>query len=60
MSDPTGMPLTAAVALVRDRRGPEDVAVSSMGSAREWMALGPLLMNFGTLVTISALAPPNL
>lgn len=100
MSAPHGMPLTTAVALVRERRGPEDVVVSSMGSAREWMALGPLhdldlvlvpsamghatsmglglalaqpsrrvivlsgdgslLMNLGTLVTISAQAPPNL
>lgn len=100
MSAPSGMPLTAAVALVRDQRGPDDVVVSSMGSAREWMALGPLhaldlvlvpsamghatsmglglalaqprrrvlvlsgdgslLMNLGTLVTISAHAPANL
>lgn len=37
-----GMSLVEAVRLVRDRRGPTDVVVSSMGNAREWMALGPL------------------
>lgn len=95
-----GMPATEAVALVRERRGPADVVVTSMGSAREWMALGPLhdldlvlvpsamghatsmglglalaqparrvivlsgdgslLMNLGTLISISAAAPANL
>ena len=94
------MPVTPAVALVRSTRRDEDVVVSSMGAAREWMALGPLherdlvlvpsamghatciglglalaqpahrvivlvgdgaiLMNLGTLVTISAHAPRNL
>ncbi|MDH5234814.1 MAG: thiamine pyrophosphate-dependent enzyme [Gemmatimonadota bacterium] len=97
---PQGMPIRDAVGLIRERRGPDDVVVSSMGSAREWMALGPLhaldlvlvpsamghvtsmglglalaqparrvivlsgdgslLMNLGTLVTISAQAPTNL
>lgn len=99
----TGKPcleLRDAVAVVREARGPRDIVVPSMGSAREWMALGPtsdldvvlvpsamghatsvglglalaqsarqvivlsgdgsLLMNLGTLVTISAQAPPNL
>jgi thiamine pyrophosphate-dependent acetolactate synthase large subunit-like protein len=94
------MQLRDAVAVVRETRGPRDIVVPSMGSAREWMALGPahdldfvlvpsamghatsvglglalaqpgrrvivlsgdgsLLMNLGTLVTISAQAPPNL
>ncbi len=36
------MELVAAVKLVRDTRGDDDVVVSSMGNAREWMALGPL------------------
>jgi thiamine pyrophosphate-dependent acetolactate synthase large subunit-like protein len=94
------MSLVDAVRLVRDTRGDEDVVVSSMGNAREWMALGnlherdlvlvpsamghatsmglglalaqperrvivmsgdgSLLMNLGSLVTISAQAPPNL
>lgn len=42
MTAPGGMPLIEAVRLVRDARGPDDVVVSSMGNAREWMALGPL------------------
>ena len=94
------MPVTPAVALVRAARRDEDVVISAMGAAREWMALGPLhprdlvlvpsamghstsiglglalaqparrvivlagdgalLMNLGTLVTISAHAPANL
>jgi thiamine pyrophosphate-dependent acetolactate synthase large subunit-like protein len=94
------MDLAAAVALVHGTRRDEDVVVSSMGSAREWMSLGPLherdlvlvpsamghatsmglglalaqptrrvivmsgdgslLMNLGSLVTISAHAPRNL
>ncbi len=36
------MPVTPAVALVRSTRRDGDVVVSSMGTAREWMALGPL------------------
>jgi sulfopyruvate decarboxylase subunit beta len=36
------MPLTDAVVALRDARGESDVVISSMGSAREWMALGPL------------------
>jgi phosphonopyruvate decarboxylase len=89
-----------AVRAVHSTRGDDDVVISSMGSAREWMALGPLhardlvlvpsamghatsialgialaqpsrrvialsgdgslLMNLGTLATISAQAPANL
>ncbi len=36
------MPLTEAVAIVRAARGPTDIVISSMGTAREWLALGPL------------------
>ena len=94
------MPVTEAVALVHSTRRDADVVVTSMGNAREWMALGPLherdlvlvpsamghatsmglglalaqparrvivlsgdgslLMNLGSLVTISAHAPENL
>jgi sulfopyruvate decarboxylase subunit beta len=36
------MELTGAVKLVRDKRRDDDVVVSSMGNAREWMTLGPL------------------
>lgn len=97
---PARMPLRDAVAVVRDARAGSDVVISSMGNAREWMALGPLherdfvfvpsamghatslglgialaqphrrvivlmgdgslLMNLGSLVTISSLAPGNL
>ena len=95
-----GMPMHEAVAVLRDARGPKDIVIPSMGSAREWMALGPtndldfvlvpsamghatsvglglalaqpdrrvivlsgdgsLLMNLGSLVTISAQHPTNL
>lgn len=95
-----GMPMREAVAVLRDTRGPKDIVIPSMGSAREWMALGPmhdldfvlvpsamghatsvglglslaqpdrrvivlsgdgsLLMNLGSLVTISAQRPRNL
>jgi phosphonopyruvate decarboxylase len=94
------MPMREAIAVLRDARGPNDIVIPSMGSAREWMALGPvhdldfvlvpsamghatsvglglalaqpdrrvivfsgdgsLLMNLGSLVTISAEAPANL
>jgi thiamine pyrophosphate-dependent acetolactate synthase large subunit-like protein len=94
------MPMREAVAIVRDARGTDDIVIPSMGSAREWMALGPvhdldfilvpsamghatsvglglalaqparrvivlsgdgsLLMNLGSLVTISAQRPENL
>jgi thiamine pyrophosphate-dependent acetolactate synthase large subunit-like protein len=94
------MELRDAVAVIRDARAPGDIVIPSMGSAREWMALGDmhdldfvlvpsamghatslglgialaqperrvivlsgdgsLLMNLGTLVTISAQAPANL
>jgi thiamine pyrophosphate-dependent acetolactate synthase large subunit-like protein len=94
------MPVTEAVAVVHAARADADVVVSSMGNAREWMAMGPLhdrdlvlvpsamghatsfglglalaqpdrrvivlsgdgslLMNLGSLVTISAHAPANL
>jgi len=36
------MALPEVVALLRDTRRDEDVVISSMGSAREWMAQGPL------------------
>jgi sulfopyruvate decarboxylase subunit beta len=99
--EPAGrMLLRDAVAVIRNCRRDDDVVVSSMGNAREWMALGALhardlvlvpsamghatsiglgialaqpdrrvivlsgdgslLMNLGTLVTISAEAPHNL
>ena len=94
------MLMREAVAILREVRGASDIVIPSMGSAREWMALGPLhdldfvlvpsamghatsvglglalaqterrvivlsgdgslLMNLGSLVTISAQAPPNL
>jgi thiamine pyrophosphate-dependent acetolactate synthase large subunit-like protein len=40
MSD--AMELTAAITVLRGLREPGDVFVTSMGSAREWMAMGPL------------------
>ena len=95
-----GMPMRDAVAVLRDARAQTDIVIPSMGSAREWMALGPLhdldfilvpsamghatsvalglalaqpdrrvivlsgdgslLMNLGSLVTVSAQAPRNL
>src|SRR5687767_5331036 len=36
------MPMREAVATLRDARGPKDIVIPSMGSAREWMALGPV------------------
>ena len=94
------MAMREAVAILRDARRPDDIVIPSMGSAREWIALGPLhdldfvlvpsamghatsvglglalaqperrvivlsgdgslLMNLGSLVTISAQAPTNL
>jgi sulfopyruvate decarboxylase subunit beta len=36
------MPLRDALMVLRDLRAPADVVVTSMGSAREWMAMGPL------------------
>jgi sulfopyruvate decarboxylase subunit beta len=96
----SAMSMREAVAVLRDARGPRDIVIPSMGSAREWIALGPLhdldfvlvpsamghatsvalglalaqpdrrvlvlsgdgslLMNLGSLVTISAEAPRNL
>ena len=41
MSD-ARMPMREAVETLRDARGPNDIVIPSMGSAREWMALGPL------------------
>jgi sulfopyruvate decarboxylase subunit beta len=98
MSD--AMSMKDAVAVLRDARAPRDIVIPSMGSAREWMALGEmhdldfvlvpsamghatsvglglalaqpdrrvivlsgdgsLLMNLGSLVTISAQSPTNL
>ncbi len=36
------MDLRAALTLIRDLRAPNDVVVTSMGTAREWIAMGPL------------------
>lgn len=36
------MPLREAVEVVRAERNPGDVVITAMGSAREWMAMGPL------------------
>jgi sulfopyruvate decarboxylase subunit beta len=36
------MPLVESVAVVRDGRGDDDIVITSMGNAREWMAMGPL------------------
>ena len=36
------MPLRDAVEVLRSTRAPSDVVITSMGSAREWMAMGPL------------------
>ena len=95
-----GMPMREAVEVLRQARGANDIVIPSMGSAREWMALGPLkdldfvlvpsamghatsvglglalaqperrvivlsgdgslLMNLGSLVTVSAQSPRNL
>ena len=95
-----GMPMREAVAVLRDARAESDIVIPSMGSAREWMALGPLhdldfvlvpsamghatsvglglalaqpdrrvivlsgdgslLMNLGSLVTVSSQSPRNL
>ncbi len=35
------MPLRAALDVLRAHRRPGDVVITSMGSAREWMAMGP-------------------
>ncbi len=96
----SGMPLVEALRALHVVRRPDDIVISAMGAAREWMALGPLqsldwvfvpssmgqaaslglglalaqperrvivlngdggmLMNLGSLVTISACAPRNL
>lgn len=37
-----GMPLRAALEVLRAQRRPGDVVITSMGTAREWMAMGPL------------------
>ena len=97
MSD--ALTLVGALRVLRARRGEQDVVISAMGAAREWMALGThpldwvfvpssmgqatalglgmvlarpdrriivlngdggMLMNLGSLVTISAQAPANL
>ena len=41
MSD-NAMNLREALTLLRELRAPSDVVVTSMGSAREWIAMGPL------------------
>lgn len=97
MSAPQRMPLADALGILREART-DQVVVTTMGSAREWMTLGSdpldfiyapsamgeapavglgialaqpgrgvivgngdgcMLMNLGTLVTITAQAPPN-
>jgi sulfopyruvate decarboxylase subunit beta len=99
VSDRVSMPLVDAIRVVHRARHEDDVVISAMGAAREWMALGAgpldwifvpssmgqatalglglalarpdrriivlngdggMLMNLGSLVTISALAPENL
>lgn len=37
-----GMELTGAVRVLREARAKGDVVITSMGSARDWMAMGPL------------------
>ncbi len=37
-----GMPLRAALDVLRAHRRPSDVVITSMGTAREWMAMAPL------------------
>lgn len=37
-----GMDLRGAMEVLRSHRAPGDVVVTSMGSAREWIAMGPL------------------
>jgi phosphonopyruvate decarboxylase len=93
------MPLREALAAVREVRRDTDIVITTMGPAREWMAMGShpldfifvpssmsqatslglglalarpesrvivcngdgsMLMNLGSLVTITAAAPPNL
>lgn len=39
---PVGMPLRAALEVLRARRAKGDVVIPTMGSAREWLAMGPL------------------
>ncbi len=95
----TRIPLVPALQALRDVRRDDDVVISAMGAAREWMALGShpldwvfvpssmgqatslglglalarpdrriivlngdggMLMNLGSLVTITACAPKNL
>ena len=91
--------MSGAIAALHSGRGPEDVVITTMAAAREWMALGTrpldlvfvpssmgqapplglglalachdrrviiangdgsMLMNLGSLATITAAAPPNL
>ncbi|MBQ17025.1 MAG: thiamine pyrophosphate-binding protein [Planctomycetaceae bacterium] len=96
----SGMPLVESLQVLRDTRGDDEVVLTVMGTAREWMALGDLhpldwiyvpssmgqapslglgmalaqpgknvvvcngdgclLMNLGSLVTITQQAPKNL
>ncbi len=42
MSARAEMPLRAALEILRAERRADDVVITSMGSAREWMAMGPL------------------
>ncbi len=38
----TAMPMHEALQVIRETRAATDVVVTSMGTAREWMAMGPL------------------
>ncbi|MFI5246492.1 MAG: thiamine pyrophosphate-dependent enzyme, partial [Gemmatimonadales bacterium] len=42
MSGRGAMDMRGALAVLRDQRAAGDVVITSMGSAREWMAMGPL------------------
>jgi uncharacterized protein len=42
MSARAAMPVRDALEILRAVRSPSDVVITSMGSAREWMAMGPL------------------
>lgn len=37
-----GMDMRGALSVLREQRASSDVVITSMGSAREWMAMGPL------------------
>ena len=43
---PTVMPLPGAIAALHAARRPEDIVITTMGAAREWMALGTGPLDF--------------